>query len=308
MLVNVSDPVEIEDVTSAKLGGMLGKFQGCWKASSILWMQANAVPVLSGVIIGEWNDEAEKAVSYLHKQRDFSEFLVRLEKPGQRWTDRRGGFVVPASHAATIVGELWAHGLLTFLLEPVSPYSDSHSLACVCDLNSQKIDVEVVGPGFDTSDILRGDSIPHERFEIGAGGSAHRSYVVNTAGYRQSTVLRLAKIGARLRNPAFPGSAAQPDGVRIDPEQLTLEATEYLKKSGQTLLLDHLTAYEPIPKSCLESFLVQINRIIDAAVRAKVPWRTISAAGSFVSPSHLVMWDFFSPESYETTLLANMRA
>ncbi len=50
--------------------------------------------------------------------------------------------------------------MLALLLEPISPYGDQYSLAGVTVPDEGKMFIEVVGPGFDASDILRGDLQP----------------------------------------------------------------------------------------------------------------------------------------------------
>jgi hypothetical protein len=114
----------------------------------------------------------------------------------------------------------------------------------------------------------------------------------------------LAKIGARLRNPAFPEHELQAD----EAEALAREAIQYLETSEQTVLLDRLNEYEPIPSALLQQFLAQLVRLFQAATEAGVPWNELSAAGSFLRSGRLVMWDFFAPGNGETTLISSMKA
>jgi hypothetical protein len=307
--------IEIQRVNHDNLSGLLATLQGCWKSSSLLWMQLNGFPVLTGLILSGWAHETETAVSRFCRERNFSELLVRIEKPGQRWTRRRGGYTTAVSGVHGLVDELTKEGMLTLLLEPASPYSDLYGLTSVSDLVTGKVDVEVVGRGFDASDVLRGDIIPHERFEISLSDfrqscAVHitRTYLVGSDDYRVSVQRRLAKIGARLLNPSFPEEELRAKGSHSHSERLKQEAIQYLRRSGQTLLLDHLNEYEPVPPTFLDAFVAQLLRLLRATAEAHVPWKALSVASSFLAAGRLVIWDFFSPGIQNTRELSTIRA
>jgi hypothetical protein len=309
--------IKTEGVNWDNLTSLLDLLRGCWKSSSLIWMHVNDFPILSGLVLKGWSRESEAAVSRFCEERDLSEVLVRIERPGERWTRRRGGYTIPVSEARGVVDDLAEGGMLALLLEPASPYADVYSLTCVCDLVTGSIEVEVVGPGFDASDILRSDVTPHERFVVSGEARAgrlakqqeiQRSYLVEPGAYRTSVQKRLAKIGARLRNPSFPEAELSTEGADAKSKILAQEALAYLKASRQTLLIEHLDGYEPIPLELLEVFTEQARRLLHAAKDARVKWKELSLGGSFLVPRRLVMWDFFSPTSYETQLLSTMKA
>ena len=290
-------------------------FQAVGNAAACYGCSQTVSPVLPGLILNGWARETETTVSEFCQERNFSELLLRIERPDHRWTRRRGGYTIPVSAVRGVVEDLAKEGMLTLLLEPASPYSDLYSLTSVCDLVAGKVDVEIVGPGFDASDILRSDTTPHERFEIsveiGVSGlpkpqqpSIKRVHSIGPEAYQASAQRRLAKIGARLRNPSFPEEELQAASGSLS--ELAKEGVRYLQKSGQTLLLDHLTTYEPIPSALFDAFLNQLLRLVRTAAAAKVPWETISVAGSFLESSRLVMWDFFVPGNQDTSILATL--
>jgi hypothetical protein len=310
---------ETSCVNRDNIVSFLDEIPGCWKSGSLLWMRSNGFPVLPGLILNAWTRETEAAVSHFCGENKFSELLVRIEKPRERWTRRRGGYTVPVGSIQRLVEVLASEGMITILLEPASPYSDLYSLTSVCELHTGKVDIEVVGPGFDASDVLRADSSPHERFEFFLGTReqktsvpgplrAKRVDVVGSDDYRHSVRRRLVKIGARLRNPAFLEQELPKDESGLHADQLAQEAMLYLERTGQKLLLDHLTEYEPIPSVLLEEYVAQLQRLFRALIQSHVPWKELSVAGSFLDPSRLVLWDFFSPGSQDTKLLAGVIA
>jgi hypothetical protein len=309
--------VETVGVTRANLPTALAVLQGGWKSSSILWMHANRVPTLSGLVLRGWSTEAAESVVHFSRNGNFHELLLRIEEPGQRWTRRRGGYNVAVAQIDSIVESLAAEGLLAILLEPASPYTDHFSLTCVCEVDSGKIDLEIVGPGFDASDLLRADIAPHERFEItfnnllATAGSRHkfqanRKYLIDHDKYRASVHRRLVKIGARLRNPSFPEEWMEPSAANSISEGLAQDARRYLQESGQTTLLLRSDRYEPIPVPLLDMFLSELFRVSGAVAESAVSWRTFSLAGSFLSDDRLTIWDFFPLGNHDTNTLSHL--
>lgn len=309
--------LETATVNRENLPSALATVQGCWKSSSLLWLHTNGFPVLPGLVLSGWVPASEEAVARFCRERNLSELLVRIEKPGQRWTRRRGGYTILSSRVRPLVEDLTAEGMLTILLEPASPNMDLYSLTSVCDLHTGKVDVEVVGHGFDASDILRGDITPHERFELsfdnGTTISRHtrqlaikRTYVIERQRYQESVRRRLMKIGARLRNPSFPDELMGLGASTSCHQELAEEATLYLRGSGQTALLDHLNEYEPIPAGLMDIVLGHLMRLFQRVKRSNPPWRVLSVASSFVSQDRFVFWDFFTPGNPDAMVLSQL--
>jgi len=176
-------PLEIAAVDRRNLIPALDAVRGCLKTASMLWMQSLGLPVLSGVVISDWSKSSAVAVhKFSHKGR-FSELLLRIDKRHDRWTRRRGGYLVTLTQVPATVKELHREGFMAVLLEPASPYDDQYSLAGVTVPEQEKLIVEVVGPGFDASDILRSDLQPHERWEvtIGLTGPTNSSRLISVS-------------------------------------------------------------------------------------------------------------------------------
>ncbi len=247
-------PILIASVNTDNLLPALDAVRGCWKATTMLWMHAMGVPVLSGVVVPEWSSQAENAVRNFCRRKRVSKLLLRIDKRGQRWTRRRGGYVLPMSKIRATVNELSREGMITILLEPASPYSNYSALGAVTVPNEGRIVIEAVGPGFDASDILRSDLEPHERFEARLPTLEHglnalkgrgwkRTYLVDSATYRRSVERRLAKIGARLESPPFPDAVLH--SPRADRKELirkesslTIRAAGFLFVPAPSVLRD----------------------------------------------------------------------
>jgi hypothetical protein len=201
--------------------------------------------------------------------------------------------------------------MLAVLLEPVSPYADLYSLSGVTIPDQGKIVVEVVGPGFDASDILRSDIPPHERWEVSlesarrasasARHAANRLHLATPEQYEMSVRNRFAKIGARVENPAFPDTplkAHSPSTTRLIGIGMG-----YLKSSGQTALLKHAELYVPIPEKHVVAFTSYIQKLLSGLSAYGIHMGSSSFAASVVPKRGLVFWDFFPARMHEAAAL-----
>ena len=300
-LFNSLTPFEISRVTRANLFTALGAVRGYLKSASMLWMQALGLPILNGIIVPKWSKASATQVHIFCKRNNFSELLLRIDKPDQRWTKRRGGYIVSIAELPATVDELCREGMISVLLEPFTPYQDEYSLTAVSMPDRHEFIIEVVGPGFDASDILRSDIGAHERWRVeltdfgdsveGRPSRFSRVYLVDDQKYAQTVQERLAKIGARLRNPAFPRDILDSSGA----EHLTLvrEATEYLQSSGQDLLLKGSHNYLPIPRQYLEAFVNYVIQLISGLSSYGIQLGPTSISGGILERRGLIFWDFF---------------
>jgi hypothetical protein len=283
--------------------------RGHLKTASMLWMQALGLPVLSGVVVSDWSRKSATAVRKFSSRRHLTKLLLRIDKQGERWTRRRGGYLLPIAQVGETVRKLRKEGFISVLLEPASPYSDRYSLAGVTVPEQQKLVVEIVGAGFDASDILRSDVPTHERWEFnlesvtrGRGSTTFQSRqlgLISAAQYQTSVQHRLAKIGARIKNPAFPDEVL----AKADKEELAASATIFLKRSRQTMLLRGAENYVPIPQSYLFAFAKHISQLLSGLAGYGIHLGSSSFAASVLPQRGLVFWDFFPARKQEAASL-----
>jgi hypothetical protein len=303
-------PLEISSVDRANLLLALEAVRGCLKTTSMLWMHALGLPILTGIVVADWSRTSSSAVHRFCTHGRFSELLLRIDKQHDRWTRRRGGYLIPLSHVATSVRELKREKRIAVLLEPASPYADQYSLAGVTAPEQQKIIVEIVGPGFDASDILRGDIQPHERWDIaltstalgrrsGSAERAHRIHLATSEQYEKSVQSRLSKIGARIRNPAYPDEVLNADDVG----PLRGIAMSFLKATHQTALLRHAAVYEPIPQKYLMSFTRHVENLLSGLSGYGIHLGPTSFAASVLPKRGLIFWDFFPARKQDAASL-----
>lgn len=244
-MFSVNQPLELRHVSERNLQESVRSVNGYLKFASMVWIRALRQPILDGLVVQHWSVEAERALKAFCVRHGCDEVLLRIDTLNQRWSERRGGYIIPRSKARGMVKELYSDGKIAAFLEPLSPYRDRYSLGAITDAAQETMTVEVVGPGFDASDLLRSDSLPHERFEVfvpefvrslGEPVLAKRTHVIGTEDYKRTVEDRLAKVGARLRNPAYPRTVIDSAGVlRV---RLPDEGVQYLKRTKQNCVVE----------------------------------------------------------------------
>ncbi len=83
----------------------------------MVWMRTLGLPVLSGVVVDGWSHDSAAAVNKFCDRNDFSSVLLRIDKRHDRWTRRRGGYILPQPAIPDTLGELKREGMLALLLE-----------------------------------------------------------------------------------------------------------------------------------------------------------------------------------------------
>jgi hypothetical protein len=309
-MVPFDPPLELRNVSERNLRQSVASMNGYLKFASMIWIRALRQPILDGVLVKHWGINTGRAVKDFCDRHGYDEVLLRVDTLNRRWAERRGGYIIPGSKARAVVREINKEGKIAAFLEPVSPYRDRYSLAAITDDRQEQMTVEVVGPGFDASDLLRSDSSPHERFQallpkvtepLGKLTFEQRPYVIPSADYRRTVEERLIKIGSRLRNPAYPRKI--PASSAVQRARLAKEAIGYLERTKQLVLLNHLEVYEPIPKRFVERFVTGVRHIVDGLNRHNIRLGATSFSGTFTVRGRFVFWDFFPADLTKATKL-----
>jgi hypothetical protein len=308
----VEPPLILKDVSERNLHDVAKALGGYLKFASMAWIRALREPILDGIFIKHWSRDSNEATKEFCRRHSCDEVLLRVDTLDKRWSKRRGGYIIPVSKARTVLGELNKEGKIAAFLEPVSPYRDLYSLAAVTNDAQTKMTVEIVGPGFDASDLLRGDTLPHERFEVfvpqlsrtaekQGAVFAQRTSVMHSDDYQRTVKERLVKIGARLKDPAHPEVILNSPGVQ--GARLAQEAIDFLKRTKQTTLLNHLQDYEPVPRRFLERFVRGVGSIIRGLRRYNIQLGCTAFSGTFTTHGRFVFWDFFPADLTKAKML-----
>lgn len=267
--------------TAQQAAEAIQRFDRCAKLVGWLVLHAAGLPAPPGIIVTNWDDAVAQAVDQFARQWHSEAVLVRSDSPAETALSPRGGFLSSRLDVTERVRPWLDEGRVCFLLEPLSPFDDLYSLSLEPDPLWELWEVEVVGPGYDASDLKRGDVTPLERISIEAADAAVRvaSRIISSdetqAVARQ---IRFEKIAALL-------------GGSID------SVAETLRLRGETLLLDNPT-YPPIPPSLLERAVRQSHRL-----KSELEKRGLAEPGVLLSMSYVgrsarpVFWDVVWPAS-----------
>lgn len=256
----------------------------------------SAPPIPQSILLRRMTPEADAALLNFCRGHNYTHFLVRHDRNPELAQPRRGGFLVLLSDAARELAPFFSQGRMLMLQEPLSPYNDLYSCNAILDPDSVESTLEIVGPGFDASDLNRGDISPHEIWNLRCDpegelslASAKQNLLVDPDAYKQSVRKRLAKIGKRVTG-AFNINRKKKRKEKTQ-DQLAELAKKYLKRECETLLLEHLDQYVPISADYLFSFAKILRDLRSYQASRNFRWiNEIVLSMSLLPSGRIVCW------------------
>jgi hypothetical protein len=269
--------VEIRTIDDA--AASLARFRSYSKLLSWLVLHVAGVPALPGIIVTDWDEAIADTVDRFANQWPAQSLLLRSDAASETARSPRGGFVSHRRDLERQVVALLQQGRLAFLLEPLSPFDDLYSISLQPDPAWRQWEVEVVGPGFDASDLKRGDVTPHERLRLRTRhGEVHVTSQTISSPEAQVTAreIRMEKVAALL------GCSTE-------------SVAEVLSDRGETLLVDNV-AYRPIPQGLLQAALGHAARLKPELQKSDLADEGLLLSMSFVGQmARAVFWDVVWP-------------
>lgn len=305
----MNDVLHLRKETGVSLRERAKALKGYHKFSSILHLPYLGLHTADGLILRRWSEEAKRQVLDFCETGGFSELLLRTDKAGETGRYPRGGYLVPLDIVECEAKHYLDGHRLIALLEPLSSYADDYSFNVLIWEGDPRVVMEVVGPGFDASDLKRGDLTPHETISLdrsrlersGVITETHlRRTAVTSVQYRESVRWRLSKIGRSVASVPICRSAAAESGLTplhhaSDVHMMDL-AKAFLKRSNNTHLLEHSRSYQPIPLKLVQDVLLQLRSLSTRLQAFHLPSDRFVVSGSFVSSGQrLVYWDIVWP-------------
>ena len=263
--------------------------EGYFKTKSMIYLKMLGLPTLKGLIITKWDKFSEESVLRFIEQNGFSSLVLRTDSVYEIGPAPRGGDLIEISLLKETVIKYLNMGRIVILLEPRSRFENLYSFNVLFDreLFPRHILVETVGPGFDVSDISRGDISPHERIWIPRSeflqGPLLPTHifrqVTNQLKYLESYNDRLVKIGRKVT------------GKNMTEELLKEEAIKYLRRRGWTLLLQKQT-YTPVPFAYIQMIYQNIKNLPSRLYQLNAPGEPFVVSGTiFNQTNELIFWD-----------------
>ena len=221
-------------------------------------------PILKGIIVTTWDKKVKEIIKTFCKENQFEKLLIRIDKIQETGFAPRGGYIVDYADLEKEVTNYLKEGRIVILLEPTSAYNDLYSVNALFTEDREDIVLEIVGPGFDASDLNRGDISPHQILSIpkvisevpsNISRILKRLYIVSPDAYKESVRQRLFKIGMTYSKRHSLNIS------RWSEKRVTQLSEKYLQESSQTLLLKNRELYTPIPSKYLKMLLPYVIKL-----------------------------------------------
>ncbi len=265
-------------------------FPGCHKIRSWLALHLLGLPTLAGVVLSAPEEASWQSVREFSADRSLTRLMVRSDQARETGVYPRGGYLIDLVNLELELAPLFASGRTVVLLEPRSPLDDLYSMGINAWPEDPIITIEIVGPGFDASDLKRGEFSPHERLKIARTDRqpiAHDLIASDT--YRVSWQERLNKVATLLaRSPGDIWWTSEP----LPPE----EAIDLLVSLGETFLLESADAYRPISHELLCPVVQDVLRLGPSLMELGLPGEPLMTSMSYVGRDATpVYWDVVWP-------------
>ena len=223
--------------------------------------------------------------------------LIRHDRRDEKPPYPRGGFLVPKSLLNEVLDFFFGQNRIVAVYEPVDPLLNSYNLNLLFE-SPVHVHAEIMGPGFDASDLQRGYLSPHEAFSItlsaeGEVSEQQRVSVVDEATYQESKQLRIRKVRQKFQESPTPELARR---IYADLE-LPSKLDEHLVSLRSPLAKGE--PYVPITQALVTN---SVDNIVNSKVIGLFQEETgagfpLNFSTSFIdNGQRQVYWDIVSPK------------
>jgi hypothetical protein len=250
------------------------------KLRSIVWLLRFGARSTEGVVVANSSETSIRVVSDYARSRGWNRFLLRHDSRSGRPRTLQGGFLIDVEEIAFWV-DRFVHDGICILLEPLDPIRNGYNVSCLADQSSDLI--EILGPGFDASDLQRGFITPHETCfcSIEAEQFGSRA-IVTRQDYLFSVEQRLRKIWWKFCRREL-DTARWRELSRVERHA----CKQLIRKVRGTAIA---STYEPIPEEMFDQYLTVAVPLI-SAWRKEGHETPAVFAGSFVQDGSFCFWD-----------------
>lgn len=270
--------------------------KGYWKFWSFILLHKVNLPALNGAIFTSNYNNIHSDIASLFRMLESDQLLFRHDKKPEKPPYPRGGFFVSAETWEHVLAEYFHANRIVALLEPFNSLCNSHNFNIFFHDYSSVI-VEVIGPGFDASDLQRGDISPHEVYKLdienfGKKITGSMLHIADNDQYTQSVLARRDKIANRL--------TTSNDKVFTRYCELFLDRDDaldkYLIEVGS--ILPKALIYNKIGLTYIIGLIRQLLKsgVIEEFYNGTDILFPLNFSASIVNPGNrLIFWDIVSP-------------
>lgn len=239
--------VEFNNLSLEHAKYLIDHFNGYRKLQSILVLKALDFPISDGVVISRFDKHVHNALIQKYPEQVFG---LRTDKKEETLFLPRGGYDVDVKDLDRVLPKIVGDGRIAILLKNPPgelPTRYDHIYSMNMYVRDGYMQIEIVGKGFDTSDLNRGDNSPHQVYEIPLEYCSEdisplqlfrfQTKVVSEKEYRESVQNRLAKIGRGL---------TEGRSEELSQEEAISAGKQFLLNKEKTLLIDNNSEYIPI--------------------------------------------------------------
>lgn len=288
-------PIEFFPQDPATAEAAIGKFGGYSKIQGMLRCRALDLPTLPGVVIDPSRANDSEAIDAASKI-DPSRYLIRHDKAPETGSYPQGGYVVDVDDLPAEFEWYRNQGRLVIIFAPADPLDNLYSASALLTMDNM-LQIEIVGPGFDASDINRGTISPLEshQFTMSADGSSRHlsSSMIENDEYASAKSLRIRKIALKflLRRRFF-----KLDDIDDAEARRILKADPRSNKPQIRHLLG-VEHYAPAPASFV-SRITRFSRTIRTSLDLRREGETMAAFSSSTveNGARTVVWDIVLPK------------
>jgi len=251
----VADSLLPRDATSAQ--DAMPAFWQYRKVQGMLECSALSLPTLPGIFVDPSVASADDAAAAA-RCIDPRSWLVRHDRARENGRYHQGGYVVDEKALPSELAWYASLGRVVVLLAPADPLDNLWSAAATVSSDGAAL-AEIVGPGFDASDLNRGNVSPMEwhHFQLNADGDARlvRSEVASNTDYARAKAVRIRKVA-----------------LKYVLNRRTFDVDDIDDATARTVLANHACWAKP-----------QVRRLLDESSYEQAPARFIEQVREFVS-------------------------
>jgi len=265
------------------------------KVASMFELCHMGLPILDTIVVTRWTDEdAKEMVSYI-ALRGWPQVMVRSDQNPETPNSPRGGRLFELNTLSSVVANILSAGRIAILMEPANKYDNLYGVNVLLESHTGQALLEIVGPGFDATDLNRGDISPHESIclhikdDVVTCHVAQRSTISHDE-YIETVRQRLSKIGREaIKHGAI-------SCHNLATESLEEMGLRYLRSAGCTLL--NPAEYRQFPRQFLVRLVSHIRDLPWMLRASKEDTEYIISASALNSARpKFVFWDIVRPST-----------
>jgi hypothetical protein len=275
------------------------------KLSSMASLAARRLPILQGFAIPYVNEEVLEFLKHWMHLHYMKRLSVRFDSTNAADNKRLLGSN-PTLEEFTYMAQNILHSpVIAIVMKENDRFQQGYSI--LSSFLEDKIVCEIVGPGFDASDLTRGQITPHEIIAIWRQGSTQTQIYEDTNNtlmpgniiYHQITSAESYQKSIEARYSKIFNIIQSGLGYAVKTNKITsqgITVVDRFLQQRQSTLLTHKDNYIPIgyeKLSTLYAYLWELD-LFDAEFIAN---KVVSA--SFLLHNNLIFWDIFGDKKYE---------